>query len=109
MAKYKYLEVREKPFNQGKWVANLNVTHLTKKEIDFQWKELENTFPVDKYASCLTTTKDERAVFMDAPPQPNWSEVLEDWGGWESAPGYLTSKAFAEYIDKNYEMPKKKK
>lgn len=107
--KNKYLEFRERPFNMGNWVANIDVTHLSKKDIDIKQAELvRTTFPEDKYATCLTTTKDSRRVWMDAPAKPTWSEVMENWGEWSSAPGYLTVKSFAEFLDENFEVPSKK-
>lgn len=108
MAKNKYLEFREKPFRQGKWVANINVTHMSKKEIDAKWAELNKIFPSDSYGSCVTTTSDMRDVWMDAPPQPTWEEVMNNWGGWKSAPGFLTVESFAKYLDENFETPQKK-
>lgn len=109
MAKNKYLEFREKPFNRGEWVANINVTHMSKKEIDVKQAEIERTiFPKEKYACCLTTTSDMRDVWMDAPPKPTWEEVMEKWGGWNSAPGYMTVQEFSKYLDENFETPQKK-
>ena len=109
MAKNKYLEFRERPFNRGEWVANINVTHMSKKEIDVKQAEIERTiFPKEKYACCLTTTSDLRDVWIDAPAKPTWKEVMENWGELNNEIGNMYLEAFAEYLDENFETPQKK-
>lgn len=64
MYKFKYLVFKEKPYNYGVTVAQLDVTHLTKKEIKVEWDKLVKTdFPEAQFASSLTETKKEMRVF----------------------------------------------
>jgi hypothetical protein len=46
--KFKYLEIKEKPYNKGEWVANIDVTNLNKKGIEEKIKQLETKFPIEK-------------------------------------------------------------
>lgn len=59
MAKYKYLEFREKPFNKGDLFLRIDVTALNKKEINKKWDELIKRFPIDKFQSCLSEVKEK--------------------------------------------------
>ena len=62
--KFKYLEFRERPFNVGELVAQVDVSLLNKRGIELKWSELEKTFPKENYQSCLTETKQERTSFI---------------------------------------------
>ena len=65
--KFKYLIFREKPYNIGETMAQVNVSHLNKKDANTKWDELEKTFPPDKYAGCLTECNNEMREFINAP------------------------------------------
>lgn len=64
--KFKYIIIKEKPFNIGATVAQVNVSQLNKKGIESKWDELEKTFPKDKYAGCLQECDDEIREFLNA-------------------------------------------
>lgn len=40
--------------------------------------------------------------------EEGWKEIVDQWGGWSSAPGALTVKELAKYLDENFEPPKRK-
>jgi len=65
--KFKYLIIREKPYNRGETMAQVNVSHLNKKGANAKWDELEKTFPPDKYTGCLTECNNEMREFLNAP------------------------------------------
>jgi len=52
--KFKYLIIKEKPYNTGATKTQINVSHLNKKDINTKWDELEKKYPTDKYVGCLT-------------------------------------------------------
>lgn len=61
--KYKYLIFREKPYNQGKTVAQINVSHLNKRDAKKKWKELDNVYSPELYHSSLTETNEQLIEF----------------------------------------------
>lgn len=63
--KNKYLIFRERPYNMGKTVAQINVSHMTKPQAKKYWKELDAKYPPEKYASSLTETNDSFAEFEE--------------------------------------------
>lgn len=63
MAKYKYIEVREKPWNLNVAVTRLDVSTLNKKGINQQLELLEQQFCSDKYAIGTIQTFQEYATF----------------------------------------------
>jgi hypothetical protein len=65
--KFKYIIIREKPYNMGQTMAQVNVSHLNKKGANAKWDELEKTFPPDKYAGCLNECNHEMREFLNAP------------------------------------------
>jgi hypothetical protein len=65
--KFKYLIIREKPYNIGKTMAQVNVSHLNQKGVKEKWDELEKTFSTDKYVGCLTECSNEIREFLNAP------------------------------------------
>lgn len=67
MAKNKYLIFREQPYNEGITVAHVDVNHLNKKGIYAEWDRLNAIFPPERYHSCLVTTSDTFATFIDLP------------------------------------------
>ena len=56
--KNKYLIFRERPYNMGKTVAQINVSHMTKTQAKKYWKELDAKYPSEKFGSSLTETND---------------------------------------------------
>jgi hypothetical protein len=65
--KFKYIIIREKPYNMGQTMAQINVSNLNKKGVNAKWDEIEKTFPPDKYAGCLTECNYEMREFLNAP------------------------------------------
>lgn len=65
--KYKYIIIREKPYNMGKTMAQVNVSHLNKKGVNAKWDELEKTYPRDKYVGCLTECNNQMREFQNNP------------------------------------------
>jgi hypothetical protein len=65
--KFKYIIIREKPYNMGQTMAQVNVSHLNKKGANAKWDELEKIFPPDKYTGCLTECNHEMREFLNAP------------------------------------------
>ena len=61
--KNKYIIFREKPYNMGKTVAQINVSHMTKPQAKKYWSELEAKYPSDKFASSLTETNSNLPEF----------------------------------------------
>lgn len=61
--KNKYLIFREKPYNLGKTVAQINVSHLTKPQAKKLWRELDGKYSPDVYHSSLTETNDTLIEF----------------------------------------------
>lgn len=72
--KYKYLIVREKPYNMGKTMAIVDVAHLNKKGREQKWDELDEQYPKDKYTSCFTECQQEKYCFEE----PVGKEVQND-------------------------------
>jgi len=65
--KFKYLVIKESPYNRGVAMAQINVSHLNKKSANAKWDELEQIFPRDKYTGCLTECNSEMREFLNAP------------------------------------------
>ncbi len=61
--KYKYLVVRENPYNTGDTIAHINVSHLNKKGVDAKWDELQKKYPEDKYTVALQSRNDQIPEF----------------------------------------------
>jgi hypothetical protein len=51
--RYKYIIIREKPYNTGQTMAQVNVSHLNKKGIEAIRFDLETKFSPEEYCSCL--------------------------------------------------------
>lgn len=64
--KYKYIIIRERPYNVGKTMAQVNVSHLNKKGANAKWDELEKIYPRDTYVGCLTECNNEMREFQNA-------------------------------------------
>ena len=64
--KFKYIIIREKPYNIGKTVAQVNVSHLNKKGANSKWDELEKIFSPDKYVGYLTECNYEIREFVNS-------------------------------------------
>lgn len=65
MVKFKYIIIKEIPYNKGITVAQVNVSALNKKESYKKWDELEKIFTRDKYQSSLTECGQEMREFMN--------------------------------------------
>jgi len=67
MAKYKfsYIIVRETPYNRGKSVAVVDVSHFNKKGKNMEWDRLDSKYPKSKFTSCLTDTNEEMVTFEE--------------------------------------------
>lgn len=68
--KNKFLVVKEKPFNTGFPIAQINVSLLNKKGINLKWDELQKEYPKDKYIVSLTETNNPMREFVN-PPKTN--------------------------------------
>lgn len=95
--KYKYIVITEKPTNVGEVMVQYDVSHLNKRGIEAKFKELEQTYPTDKYTGHLQEQNNEMRTFMKAhkapisftqkgiiitsPKQPNglWGMPLNCW------------------------------
>ena len=66
--KFKYLIIREKPYNRGETVAQVNVSHLNKRAANSKWDELEKLFSPEKYTGCLTECNNEMREFQNTNP-----------------------------------------
>ena len=62
--KKKYLIFKEKPYNMGKTVAQIDVSHMTKPQANRYWKELDAKYPPNKYESSLTETNNTLIEFQ---------------------------------------------
>jgi len=62
--KFKYLIIKEKPYNIGRTVAQINVSKLTVKESNAKVLELEKAFPLEKYVSCIVSSNQEKGEFI---------------------------------------------
>jgi len=69
--KFKYLIFREKPYNKGETVAQVNVSHLNKKGIKERWDGLLELYPLDKYQSSLTECNEQMAEFISTVTVPS--------------------------------------
>jgi len=67
MKKNKYLIFREKPYNMGETVAQVNVSDLNKRGIQNKWNELESIFPKETHQSSLTECNNELREFIEKP------------------------------------------
>ena len=61
--KNKYLIFKERPYNIGKIVSQINVSDLSKKGINKLLDELQGKFPQEKYASSITQTNESLNEF----------------------------------------------
>lgn len=62
--KHKYLVFREKPYNTGNTVAQVDVTDLNKLGRHNKWNELEAKYPPERYVSSLTETNSSLTEFQ---------------------------------------------